>query len=171
MRRRCRLLLRGLSLILLALVSAAGSTAQEYELSDDERRQLGAPQGVALADAELDSRAREVGSLLRCPVCQGLSVFDSPVPAAQAMQKKVELLLAEGYSEGQVLTYFESSYGEFIRLSPKPEGFNLVVWILPFVAILVGAAIVARRVRAVPVVDEEDDLEAYRQRVREELDG
>jgi cytochrome c-type biogenesis protein CcmH len=164
-----RRLIRGLCLAVIVAIGPAGSWAQEYELSDQERQQLGQPQGIALAGEALTSRAREVGSLLRCPVCQGLSVFDSPVPAAQAMQKKVELLLEAGYSEQQVLTYFETSYGEFVRLSPKPEGFNLVVWILPIVAILLGVAIVARRVRGVAVAEEEADLEAYRQRVREDL--
>lgn len=160
-------------LLILSTIPAGPSWAreQDYELGADERRQLGEPFGIELAGPELEGRAREVGSLLRCPVCQGLSIFDSPVPAAQAMQEKIELLLAAGYSEAQILTYFEASYGEFIRLWPKAEGFNLVVWILPVVAILFGAGLIVRRVRATPAVTAQDDedLEVYRQRVREEI--
>ena len=157
------------ALLAVALLAASGSMAQEYQLADEERRQLGEPLGTPLSGAALETQAREVGSLLRCPVCQGLSIFDSPVPAARAMQSKVELLLEAGYSEAQILTYFETSYGEFVRLSPKPEGFNLVVWILPVLAILFGVGLVAARVRRAPkAVD--TDLEAYRRRVREEID-
>jgi cytochrome c-type biogenesis protein CcmH len=158
------------AILVLASAHAAG-LALDVEggaLSAEERRQLGEPAGERLAGGELLVRAREVASLLRCPVCQGLSVADSPVPAAQAMQRKVQALLAAGYSEEQVLAFFETSYGEFIRLSPKPEGFNLVVWVLPVLAILVGVGLVARRVRSAPAAAE-DDLEAYRQRVRQEV--
>lgn len=156
------------AVLALALLSSAAAVAQDGTISAEERRQLGEPAGTPLTGGELLVRSQEVGSLLRCPVCQGLSVADSPVPAALAMQRKVQALLAAGYSEEQVLSFFETSYGEFIRLSPKPEGFNLVVWILPFVAILVGVALVARRVRSAPAAAE-DDLEAYRRRVREEI--
>jgi len=155
--------------VLLALVLCVSSaSAQEFELGADERRQLGEPLGVALTGAALETRAHEVGSLLRCPVCQGLSVFDSPVPAARAMQAKVQLLLEAGYSEGQILNYFETSYGEFVRLSPKPEGFNLVVWILPVLATLLGLGLVAVRVKRAPV-EVDATLEAYRERVRKEV--
>ncbi|MDH3402315.1 MAG: cytochrome c-type biogenesis protein CcmH [Acidobacteriota bacterium] len=165
---------RAAAAALLALLAALGATAargQAGGLDEDERRELGPAQGAPVSGALLDARAYEIGSLLRCPVCQGLSVADSPVDAAVSMQAKIRRLVAAGYSEEQILAYFEGSYGEFIRLSPKPEGFNLVVWILPVVAVLVGLGIVARRVRAVarPAAAGED-LEAYRRKVREAVE-
>ena len=75
------------------------------------------------------------------------TLADSPTTAALAIREEARDLLAVGYSEDQVLAYFERSYGEFILLSPKPEGFNLVVWILPFVALLAGALVIAGRMR------------------------
>lgn len=158
------------ALLAATLLPAAVLRAQGMELTPEERQQLGSPVGEKLQGGELVARSREVGSLLRCPVCQGLSVADSPVPAAQSMQAKVQAMLAAGYSEDQVLAFFETSYGEFIRLSPKPEGFNLVVWILPLVAIAIGIGLVARRVAA-PSITDDGDLEPYRERVRRELDG
>lgn len=106
---------------------------------------IGEPDGEPLIGAELDQRTEEVGSLLRCPVCQGLSVADSPTTSALAMREEARDLLRLGYSEDQVLAYFERSYGEFIRLSPKPEGFNLVVWFLPVIGLLVGALVIGSR--------------------------
>ncbi len=108
---------------------------------------IGAPEGVRLSGTELDQVTEEVSSLMRCPVCQGLSVADSPTTSALAMREEARDLLASGYTEDQVLAYFERSYGEFIRLSPKPVGFNLVVWILPFVALLAGVLVIAGRTR------------------------
>ena len=79
---------------------------------------MGAPTGRRSRGAALDARTQEVAALLRCPVCQGLSVADSPVHAAQNMKAQVRDLLAAGYDQDQVLAYFERSYGEFVRLEP-----------------------------------------------------
>ncbi len=44
-------------------------------------------------------RPRDVAALLRCPVCQGLSVADSPATMAQNMKAQVRELLAAGYDQ------------------------------------------------------------------------
>ncbi len=163
-----------LSTALLLFVVAAPALAAAASADPDAeaaRAMVGPPAGPALGGERLAARTEEVAALMRCPVCQGLSVADSPTPQALALKGKVERLLAAGYSEEQVLTYFEASYGEFIRLSPKPEGFNLVVWWLPVVMVVVGGWLVARRVRAAPQRAAEDDLAEFRERVRAEVDG
>ncbi|MCP4204538.1 MAG: cytochrome c-type biogenesis protein CcmH [bacterium] len=141
----------GVSLIMVSTLAGAQSApeeaAQEPAAAGLARDLIGAPLGERLAGPELDRLTEEVTRLMRCPVCQGLSVADSPTTSALAMREEARDLLASGYTEDQVLAYFERSYGEFIRLSPKPEGFNLVVWILPFGALLAGALVIAGRMR------------------------
>jgi len=146
------------------------------DLGLDAPKVLEAPAGKPLTGEELETRTNEVASLMRCPVCQGLSVADSPIDLAVAMKDEVEGLLALGYSEEQILNYFESSYGEFIRLAPKPKGFNLVVWIAPVLAILAGFTLVMLRLRrgtapVAPVAEaagDDPELDDYLERVREE---
>jgi cytochrome c-type biogenesis protein CcmH/NrfF len=104
---------------------------------------VGAPHGAPLAGKTLDERAEAVASLLRCPVCQGLSVKDSPATMAQMMKAQVRELLAAGYDKDQVLAYFERSYGEFVRLEPPLRGVNWLVWLGPGVGLLVGVGLVA----------------------------
>jgi cytochrome c-type biogenesis protein CcmH len=89
-----------------------------------------------------------VAGLLRCPVCQGLSVADSPVGMATDMREQVRDMVAAGYDEEQVLAYFEKSYGEFVRLEPPLRGVNWIVWAGPLAVLLAGAVIVARVLRA-----------------------
>jgi cytochrome c-type biogenesis protein CcmH len=108
-------------------------------------RVVGPAAGEPLSGVDLSRRTQEVTDKLRCPVCQGLSVADSPTATAVAMKHQAEQMLATGFSEAQVLGYFEQSYGEFVRLAPKAEGFNLVVWIAPILVLVAGMAIVARR--------------------------
>ena len=111
-----------------------------------------APFSAAIAqrprsDAEVDSLARSVASQLRCPVCQGESILDSPASLAQEMRTLVRTQLAQGKSPDEVKAYFVSKYGEWILLAPPASGFTLLVYALPVLALLVGAAIVFFAVR------------------------
>lgn len=161
------------TLALLLGLPAAGQTGDGFRVEVDQAdlARLGEPQGRPLAGDELAERTHEVASMMRCPSCQGLSVADSHTAASAAMRAKIERLLELGYSEDQVLSYFEASFGEFIRLAPRPEGFNLVVWIAPVAGLLIGIVLVvwrvrsARRSRAAAA-----DLERYRERVRAEVE-
>jgi cytochrome c-type biogenesis protein CcmH len=162
---------------LVTLLAAAAVAAQEpaggfqVEVDQADLERLGAPEGRRLAGDELAERTHAVAALMRCPSCQGLSVADSHTAASAAMRAKVERLLALGYSEEQVLAYFEASFGEFIRLAPRPEGFNLVVWIAPIVALALGVVLVAWRLRSARNARRAaTDLERFRERVRAEVE-
>jgi cytochrome c-type biogenesis protein CcmH len=102
-----------------------------------------APRSRPLSGAELDARTNDIGALLRCPVCQGLSVTDSPSSMARNMKAEVREKLAQGYDQEQILASFEHSYGEFVRLQPPMRGVNLLVWLGPLAALLAGGAVVA----------------------------
>ena len=124
--------------------SAAQSTARDSSAADrmPEQRVL-----VASTDPELEAKTRAVASQLRCPVCQGLSVQDSPSELAQEMKAVVREKLAAGKSEQQVKDFFIAKYGEWVLLQPEASGFNLFVYVLPWVALLAGAGLVVTVVR------------------------
>ena len=94
----------------------------------------------AAPDAELEARTRELSAELRCPVCQGISIQDSPAELAVDMRAIVREQLQAGRTPKQVKAYFVGRYGEWILLRPEAEGFNLVVYVLPFVALAAGGA-------------------------------
>ena len=127
----------GLALVPLAAAQEAPAGAPKGPASV-----VGPPKGQPLGGAALDARTEEVGGLLRCPVCQGLSVADSPATMASNMKAEVRTLLAAGYTEEQVLAYFEGSYGEFVRLQPQLRGVNWLVWLGPVAVLLAGGAMV-----------------------------
>jgi cytochrome c-type biogenesis protein CcmH len=105
-------------------------------------------QPVVVEETTIDREVREIASELRCPVCQGLSLQDSPSELAQEMRDVIRTQLEEGKTPEQVKAFFVSSYGEWILLEPTAKGFNLAVYLLPVVAVLGGALlifIVARR--------------------------
>jgi cytochrome c-type biogenesis protein CcmH len=169
-------------LMLLALpigITFAQADAGKSQAPDAEQF-VGAPQGTPLTGATLASETHRVGSLLRCPVCQGMSIADSPSEMAVNMKHQVGHLLARGYTEEQILKYFELSYGQFVLLKPKFEGVTSMVWLLPVIALLLGGVVVfftLRRLQRAPVLPPtanrqppaEDD--AYLARVRELVSG
>jgi cytochrome c-type biogenesis protein CcmH len=143
----------------------------------DARQILGAPAGPGISGSALDAQTQEVASLLRCPVCQGLSVADSPSTMAQNMKRQVRDLLSQGYDGPQVMAYFERSYGEFVRLQPPLRGINWLLWLAPAFALVGGGFVFVRMTRrraaaapsalpdAVPA-PEDPALARYRDRVR-----
>ncbi len=95
-----------------------------------------------------EETVREIAAQLRCVVCQNLSVADSPSEMASQMRQIIRERLATGQSPDQVIAYFVEKYGEWILLSPRREGFNLLVWIVPFAGLgggLIAIAILASR--------------------------
>ena len=101
-------------------------------------RRAAVPALVLLAAAALAEAARvseqavhDVASELRCVVCQNLSVADSPSEMAGQMRAIVRERLERGDSPAEVRQYFVERYGEWILLSPRPVGFNLLLWLFP----------------------------------------
>jgi cytochrome c-type biogenesis protein CcmH len=118
-------------------------------------------------DPALEAKVREVSAELRCPVCQGLSLQDSPSELSQEMRDVVREQLQSGKSPDEVKAYFVEKYGEWILLEPKARGFNLVVYLLPAVAVLAGGGVIALALRKwtasapdSPLADAPEDAEA-----------
>ena len=132
--------------------------------------------GIAGAAPPVDERVvHEVAAQLRCVVCQNLSVADSPSETANQMRQIIRERLAAGESPEQVREYFVQKYGQWILLSPPKAGFNLLVWVVPFVGLGAGLVLVAvvlrrwsRRPAAVPPTPVDP---AMRDRIRREMSG
>ena len=89
-------------------------------------------------DPQLEALTKAVAGQLRCPVCQGLSIQDSPSELSQQMRTVVKEQLASGKSEREVKDYFISKYGEWILLEPQAHGFNILIYALPAVLVVGG---------------------------------
>lgn len=101
----------------------------------------------AESQTPLDDRVREIAAGLRCPVCQNLSVADSPSEMAQQMRAVIRERLEAGQSRQEVEAYFLSKYGDWILLAPQRHGFNLVLWMGPFAAAAAGLLVATYFVR------------------------
>lgn len=123
-----------MSLLLIILFSSF-LWAEEVGLID-EQPILDPP-----SQEEIESRTYALGKILRCPVCQGLSVADSRSDAAVAMKNRIQELVTLGYADEQIVDYFVQRYGEFTLLRPKDK--HWVVWTTPAIAVVIGLSVVA----------------------------
>ena len=137
-----RSLRRAISAMALVIVSASAGLAQQ---DSTPPRVVAAP--LTAADSLMEARTRNLAAQLRCPVCQGLSLQDSPSELSQQMRDVVRAQLDLGKSDEEVKAYFVARYGEWILMEPKARGFNLLVYVLPFLGLVAGGAILFFAVR------------------------
>ncbi|MBY0398505.1 MAG: cytochrome c-type biogenesis protein CcmH [Thermoleophilia bacterium] len=104
---------------------------------------LQAPRAVSL-----DDRARGLAGELRCPVCQGLSIADSPAPLAEQIRRLVREQLAAGATDQDVRDFFVARYGSWILLAPPAGGRDLLLWLAPGAFVLVGMVAITFRSRS-----------------------
>jgi cytochrome c-type biogenesis protein CcmH len=104
-------------------------------------------------------RVDHIAAELRCPVCQGLSVQDSPSETARAMKDLVAKRVSEGRTDDEIRAEFQRSYGDWILLSPPLLSPNGLVWLAPLAAVIAGAlfALDRARTRAAPVTEPSAD--------------
>ncbi len=103
--------------------------------------------GLALASTthadELDAQVRAVAKRLQCPICESVSVADSPSELAVQMRAVIRTKLEQGESDEQIVTYFVGRYGESVLVEPPRHGVGLLVWLGPIAALLVGGLALA----------------------------
>ena len=134
------------------------------------------PLGDIPSEQEREERVYALAKILRCPVCQGLSVEDSRADAAVAMKNRISELVEMGYTDEQVIDYFIARYGEWVLLKPKSK--HIFLWIAPLTMILIGSVVVWVRVSQRSVDEqktniepqEEDNVSTYRSELLQELE-
>lgn len=100
--------------------------------------------GLAVGEPSERDRVEALGARIRCPVCQGESIADSPTPYANDILAFVEAKVGEGWSDEQILDYLEARF-DGIRLDPRFSGTAVLLWVLPGGLALAGAYLAARR--------------------------
>jgi cytochrome c-type biogenesis protein CcmH len=116
-------------------------------------------------------RVDRIAAELRCVVCQGLSVRDSPAESARQMYAIVQQRVAEGRSDDEIRDEFRANYGDWVVLAPPVASWSGLLWLAPFVALAVGLSLswAWMRSRAAPLPEAPPtEVAALRERVARE---
>jgi cytochrome c-type biogenesis protein CcmH len=100
-----------------------------------------------MRDPAQEVRARALSRELRCMVCQNQSIDDSDAPLARDLRLLVRERIGAGDSDGQVIDFLTARYGVFVLLKPRFQAQTLLLWLLPPVALGIGAALLLLAVR------------------------
>jgi cytochrome c-type biogenesis protein CcmH len=106
-----------------------------------------------LANPKLEARARKIGAELRCLVCQNETIDESEAPLAGDLRVLLRQRLLAGDTDQQAIAYIVARYGHFVLLKPPFEADTLILWLGPFLVLLLGGLGVAAMARGGPTPD------------------
>lgn len=93
-----------------------------------------------LADPKLEARARAISEELRCVVCQNQSIDDSDAELAHDLRVLLRERLLRGDTDEQAKAYIVKRYGSYVLLKPQFRTETLLLWLGPFVVLMLGGA-------------------------------
>ena len=95
----------------------------------------------------LDIKIKELTLELRCMTCQNQSVYDSDSEFANDIKIIVKEKFNEGLDEKEIKIFLTERYGEYILFKPYFNLKNLLLWIFPFVILLVSLGFFLKRLK------------------------
>ena len=141
--------------------------------------------GVLLCPAPTSaapSTTQEIEEALTCQCSCGLTVHSCnhlqcgfAVPAKQTIAEQIQ----QEKGKDEIIAAFVARYGEKVLSAPTTTGFNLAAWLTPFLALLIGGAVVGvlslrwtrKRLRdAAETPIAPPSTNQYRARLQKELD-
>lgn len=91
----------------------------------------------------ITGRADRIGSEIRCPTCQGLSVKDSKAASARVIFSEIERQLESGETDENIRAYLVDRFGTSELLRPQATGIASIVWIAPVMFVVLALVFLA----------------------------
>lgn len=122
---------------------------------------LGAGTGVLQAAGPVDlyafesaadeQRFRELIAELRCPKCLNTNLAGSDAPIAADLRRTVHrLMVEEGMSDAEILSFLQARYGDFVLYNPPFRPDTWILWLGPVAFLLLGGLVLWRMLRQPP---------------------
>ena len=104
---------------------------------------------VFTAPAPAEDRAEQIGSLIRCPVCAGEAIADSPSTLALDMMTLVREGVDAGLTDQQIIDSVIGAYGADAQvLDPPIDASTIALIAIPGLVLVGGAALIVTRRRS-----------------------
>lgn len=129
---------------LLAQSGGSQSAASNVEMSGDAYKPVRRPPKPG-ATPQMDKAAIDAFEHdIACPCPCTLDVYtcrttDVQCGISPAVHGDIQVLVQGGYNADEIMAAMTETYGDFILMTPRKQGFNLLAWFAPFAALTVGA--------------------------------
>ena len=87
----------------------------------------------------------EVSQSLTCQCGCGLTVANCNMPTcgfSVPMRAEIDSMIGRGMGRAQILAFYRGKFGEKVLSAPTAEGFNILAWTMPFIALFVGGGLI-----------------------------
>jgi cytochrome c-type biogenesis protein CcmH len=102
-------------------------------------------------DAAVEQRLVAIADEMRCLVCQNESLAGSRAPLAMDLRREIRKLIEEGRTDAEIVEFLVTRYGDFVRYRPPFRPSTWLLWIGPFLFLLLGVGVLVRTVRRRPL--------------------
>jgi cytochrome c-type biogenesis protein CcmH len=93
-------------------------------------------------DPGLQARYTELTHELRCLVCQDETVADSNAELAADFRRQIHEMVAAGKSDAEIKAYMVKRYGDFVLYKPPVQSNTALLWVGPFILLMVALSVV-----------------------------
>jgi cytochrome c-type biogenesis protein CcmH len=98
-----------------------------------------AKDAIPLADDPVtEQRLISISEEMRCLVCQNESLAGSRSDLANDLRREIRTLIKEGKSDDQIRNFMVERYGDFVLYRPPVKPITWLLWIGPFIILLMG---------------------------------
>lgn len=109
---------------------------------------VGVP-GYAIDEVALErqadaSRFSELSNILRCMVCQNQSIADSNATLARDFRNRIKEKLNAGQTNEEIIDFMVARYGDYVLYRPPFNGTTALLWLGPFVFVVIGFVMIVR---------------------------
>ncbi|MBK7000232.1 MAG: cytochrome c-type biogenesis protein CcmH [Rhodoferax sp.] len=102
---------------------------------------LWAKEAAPLAeDPAVEQRLIAISEELRCLVCQNESLAGSRADLALDLRRELRSLIKQGKTDAEIREFMVSRYGDFVLYRPPVKPTTWLLWLGPFVLVIVGIA-------------------------------
>lgn len=96
-----------------------------------------------LPDAAQEARARALFHEIRCVVCEGESIADSPADIAGLLRRDIREKIAAGSSDADIRSLLVSHYGTSILMDPPLRSSTWLLWFGPALILALATLLAA----------------------------
>ncbi len=117
---------------------------------------MAAIEAYKFKDEQMEQDYKQLIDELRCLVCQNQNLAGSDAELAQDLRRQTHEMLMQGNNPDQVVEYMVERYGDFVLYRPQFKTSTMLLWLGPFLLVIVVVWLLIRSLRSKQEVAQPD---------------